>query len=202
MIPELITAHQLISKQINKKQLSVILSELEKTLSTEGAVVEFGCYNGTTSLFISRLLQQLGDSREFHVYDSFEGLPAKAPQDASAVGEQFVAGELAVSKKDFLHEYKKANLQPPIIHKSWFSELQDTDVPERIAFAFLDGDFYDSILDSLSLIWSRMQPGSVIIFDDYAHDALPGVAIAVKEFLPARITDTIRVEHRLGILRV
>lgn len=199
----LVDTYPVISKQVNKKQLAVILRELEYTLDhdTPGGVVEFGCYIGTTSLFIRRLLDAHNGGHEFHVYDSFEGLPAKAPQDASASGEQFVAGELSVSKKQFLHEFKKANLNPPIIHKGWFNELQDSEVPSSIAFAFLDGDFYDSIGDSLSLVLPRMQPGGVIVIDDYAREALPGVAKAVADVAPGLIHD-IRVEHNLGIIRL
>ena len=35
------------------------------------------------------------------------------------------------------------------MHKGWFDQLSDREVPEQIAFAFLDGDFYSSIIDSL-----------------------------------------------------
>jgi len=199
----LLAKYQLISDQVNKDQLGVILSELERVLSagTEGAVVEFGCYIGTTSLFIRRLLDAHHEDREFHVYDSFAGLPEKTAQDGSRAGEQFVAGELAVSKKQFLHEFQRARLHPPIIHKGWFSELTPQDVPEQIGFAFLDGDFYESIKDSLRLVLPRLVPHGVVIFDDYAREALPGVAKAAKELLPPQLYQAIRTSHNLGILR-
>jgi O-methyltransferase len=55
--------------------------------------MEFGCYVGTTSLFIRRLLDQTGEgTRPFHVYDSFEGLPPKTQADASAAGADWQAG--------------------------------------------------------------------------------------------------------------
>jgi O-methyltransferase len=135
----------------------------------------------------------------FHVYDSFEGLPPKSAHDASGAGEQFTAGELAVSKKQFLHEFHKAGLQPPIVHKGWFGDLSEQDIPAQIAFAFLDGDFYESIRDSLRLVLPHMQKGSTIVIDDYAREALPGAAKAVHEYFPAtRIT----VAHNLGIIHL
>jgi O-methyltransferase len=165
MIEELLRKYPLISQQVGAEQIKVILSELTRVIDggVEGAVVEFGCYIGTTSLFIRRLLDRLGDSREFHVYDSFAGLPAKSPQDSSVAGDQFQAGELSVSKKDFLREFQKSGLRPPVIHKAWFNDLTEGDVPERVAFAFLDGDFYESIRDSLRLVLPRLQPGATII---------------------------------------
>jgi O-methyltransferase len=132
------------------------------------------------------------------VYDSFEGLPAKAPEDESRAGEQFTAGELAVSKKQFLREFQKSNLRPPIIHKGWFKDLTDAEVPKKIAFAFLDGDFYESIQGSLKLVLPRLQKGGTIIIDDYAREALPGAARAVHELLPNTNVTTV---HNLGIIQ-
>jgi len=130
-------------------------------MKVPGDIVEFGCYAGTSSLYIRRILDQTGQSaaRQFHVYDSFEGLPHKSRQDTNAAGVDFEAGKLYVSKKEFLQQFKSAGLAPPIIHKGWFNELRVQDVPATIVFAFLDGDFYDSILSSLRLVWPRMVEG-------------------------------------------
>lgn len=196
-VTDLLQRYQLISDQINKQQLTIILGELETSLALDGAVVEFGCYIGTTSLFIRRLLDAHQDHRAFHVYDSFAGLPAKSAADASGAGEQFQAGELAISKQQFVQQFKKAGLRPPIIHKGWFGELTAADLPEKIAFAFLDGDFYESIRDSLKLVLPRLLPGGVIVIDDYAREALPGVARAVHELLPNKI---VTVKQNLGII--
>jgi O-methyltransferase len=203
-INEMLGRHQLISDQVNTNQLRTILSELEKIIdkNVSGAVVEFGCYIGTTSLFIRRLLDSHDlhqTTREFHVYDSFEGLPPKTAQDDSPAGTQFKAGELSVSKKQFHHEFQKAGLRPPTVHKGWFSNLTEADIPEKIAFAFLDGDFYESIRDSLRLVLPHMQAGSTIVIDDYAREALPGAAKAVHELLPKI---TIQTTHNLGIIHL
>jgi O-methyltransferase len=194
--------YSIISDQVSREQLKVILQELESTLIADvhGEVVEFGCYIGTTSLFIRRMLDARDEKRELHVYDSFEGLPKKAIQDASAAGEQFKAGELSVSKKQLIREFQKANLKLPIIHKGWFNQLTGNDVPKQIAFAFLDGDFYESIRDSLKLVLPRAAPGATIIIDDYAREALPGAAKAVHELLPKNIT--VQTNHNLGIVHL
>lgn len=196
---QLLGKYPLISDQVDKGQLEVILVEFERVLEKDikGAAVEFGCYIGTTSLFLKRLLDLHHDTREFHVFDSFVGLPPKTPPDESRAGDQFKAGELAVSKKTFIQQFKKASLAPPITHKAWFGDLTTDDVPNTIAFAFLDGDFYESIRDSLRLVLPRLQRGGVIIVDDYAREALPGVAKAVHELLPNK---QIRTVHNLGII--
>lgn len=180
----LLDQHSLISDQINKTELLVILLELEKLLQQkyDGAVVEFGCYAGTTSLFIRRLLDAYKAPNAFHVYDSFIGLPQKTEKDESPVGLQFIEGELAVSKKTFIQNFKKARLQVPIIHKCWFDELSNDDIPQEILFAFLDGDYYQSVKGPLGLIDQHMSNHATIIVDDYANDALPGARRALDEW--------------------
>lgn len=198
----LVISHALITDQVSPREVSVILRELEVLLErgARGAVVEFGCYAGTTSLFLRRLLDRYGSEGPFHAYDSFSGLPEKTAADVSPTGEQFRPGELSASKKALMQNFHKAGLVPPIVHKGWFDQLEPTDVPEDIMYAFLDGDYYDSIRDSLRLITPRLLPGATVIVDDYANDALPGARRAVDEWCQARGL-TVRVEASLAIIR-
>lgn len=203
MIDELLKKYQLISDQVDKREVAIVLGILQQSLQNTGAgaVVEFGCYAGTTSLFIQRLLNMQKTTREYHVYDSFEGLPEKRVEDQSRAGDQFVPGELLATKKQFTLNFKKAGLQLPRIHKGWFNELTADNIPGEIAFAFLDGDYYESILTSLKLVWPRLVPGAMVVVDDYANEALPGAAKAVDEWLrahPARL----RVERSLAIITI
>jgi O-methyltransferase len=195
--------HHIISDQVGQGELGVVWRELEAMLAKDipGDIVEFGCYAGTTSLFIRRLLNERDQSekRAFHVYDSFEGLPEKGNQDNSPAGTEFQAGKLSVSKKEFLNQFRAANLAPPIVHKGWFSTLANEDVPQQIAFAFLDGDFYASIIDPLKLVWPQLTPGGTILVDDYGREALPGAGRAVHDFF-ANKSVRIRSEHNVAII--
>lgn len=184
MIDELLRKYPLVSDQVDTAELRVILLQLQHVLDTKvpGHIVELGCYTGTTSLFIQRLLHgQAG--REFHVYDSFAGLPPKTPEDNSPAGSQFQAGELTASKQAFIRHFRQAGLALPHIHKAWFHDLAPSDLPHPIAFAFLDGDFYESISHSLRLIQDRLSPGACIVVDDYQSEALPGAAKATNAWL-------------------
>lgn len=192
----------IISDQISKDELAVVWRELEKVLQNgvDGHVVEFGCYAGTTSVFIRRLLNRFADTpRQFHVYDSFQGLPEKTSQDSNAAGVDFEAGKLYVTKAEFTKVFRANNLQLPYIHKGWFGELTPQAVPEPIAFAFLDGDFYESIIDSLRLVWPKMSEQGVIVIDDYKRETLPGVARAIRDFFQGKQV-AIREDHNKAII--
>lgn len=144
---QLLAKYPIISDQVDTKELGVLLRELEKLLQggAAGNIVEFGCYVGTTSLFIRRLLDVYKFTGEFHVYDSFAGLPEKTQLDASAAGEQFKAGELLAPRKTFIQNFKKAGLKLPTIHKGWFADFTPDDVPESIIFAFLTAIFMSQL---------------------------------------------------------
>lgn len=198
--PQLLSRYPIISDQINQPALAVVLRELEAVLEQgiDGDVAEFGCYIGTTSVFIRRLLDtnRQNADRKFYVYDSFAGLPAKALEDNSSAGIEFKAGELTVSKKQFIQTFQKANLTLPVVTKAWFADLTDRQLPTDIAYAFLDGDFYESIIDSLKLVWPRLSAGGTITIDDYNRPALPGVTKAVSDFFG---TQNVNLHHEHGI---
>ena len=196
----LLSHHKIISDQVDAQELSVIITTVEKRLSEQaGVIVEFGCYQGTTSLFLERLRAKLAPLHPLHVYDSFLGLPAKTAPDISPVGEQFKIGELLATKRQLADNFKKAGLKQPVIHGGWFSDLQSEDIPSNIAVAFLDGDYYESIMTPLKLIWPQLQPGAIVIVDDYQNEALPGASRAVDEWLKNHQA-ALKIEASLAIL--
>lgn len=182
---KLLGKYPVITDQISKASLTVLLDQLETVLrsSIAGDIVELGCYEGTSALFIQRVLREYRhQNRQLYLYDSFEGLPTKHPLDESATGTQFKKTELKTTKQKLINNFKHASLNVPIIKKAWFNDLAPEDMPDIIAFAFLDGDFYESILSSLNLVWPRLSSGGIIVVDDYRRSALPGVEKAIQTF--------------------
>jgi len=167
--------------QVSELETSKILELAKDCLKTDGDYVELGCYKGDTSLLIADAVRNSG--KRLWIYDSFEGLPEKTLEDESALGQDFQKGALNVTKREVKERFLRAGLPVPAIKKAWFNELKDTDLPEKIAFAFLDGDLYESIKVSLELIGGKMVSGGIVIIHDYKNPALPGVAKATNEWL-------------------
>ena len=79
---KLLAKYPLISDQVDRSELAVILRELEKNVLS-------------------------GDVRSVVEFDSFRGLPKKTTVDMSVVDDQFQIGEPAASKNDFIMSFKK-----------------------------------------------------------------------------------------------
>ncbi|MBQ1372698.1 hypothetical protein IIY67_00555, partial [Candidatus Saccharibacteria bacterium] len=87
------------------------------------------------------------------------------------------------------------------IKQAWFDELDPaSDLPAKICFALLDGDFYASIRASLALVAPKMVDGGVITVHDYRNPALPGSAKAVNEFLAQHPEFTLRIVSGLAVI--
>ena len=178
--------------QVSDKETEKIVEIAREQLMVPGDFVELGCYKGDTSLLLAEVLRENqreacgkpveNSEKRLWIYDSFEGLPDKSGEDESVLGKEFKGGELYVTKREVKERFLRAGLPVPIIKKAWFNELTGEDLPREISFAFLDGDFYESIVDSLRLVGSRMAEGGVIIIHDYNNPALPGVRKAVDEW--------------------
>ena len=172
------------NEQVSNSEIEYILRVARECLKTSGDFVELGCYKGDTSLMLAEILKGLG--KKLWIYDSFEGLPEKSSEDNSPLGDNFKKGELLVTKREVKERFLRAGLKVPVIKKGWFADFGPRDLPEKIAFCFLDGDFYESIRDGLKLVEDKMSNGGVIIVHDYNNPALPGVRKAVDDWLKNR----------------
>ena len=178
------------NEQVSEKETTQILELTRECLDVSGDYVEMGCYRGDTSLLLAEILQGYNRDvaveklvKKLWIYDSFEGLPGKSANDESVLGANFKSGELLVTKREVKERFLRAGLPVPVIKKAWFKDLTSDDLPSEIAFAFLDGDFYESIRDSLKLVVPKMNDKGVIVVHDYTNPALPGVKRAVDELI-------------------
>lgn len=154
-----------------------------------GAVVELGCNQGLTSVFLQATTAVHGQPRDLHVFDSFEGLPRPTPQDTlrgipllSADGNSrrvSLQGKMKVGTGLLRDNFDRFGMSQPVVHQGFFEQTLPQEIPPVIAFALLDSDFYESILLSLQSVYPRMSPGGVVVIDDYCRpdlvpDAWPG----------------------------
>ena len=167
------------------EQVEQLVVNLHKVIDNnlEGDVVEFGCFVGESSKYLMKTLVETKVNKNLYVYDSFEGLPDLSKWEENT---GWRPRTLKTSEEILIQNFKQNNLPIPIIHKDWFKNVPDYKIPEKICFAFLDGDFYDSIYDSLTKIYDKVVDGGVLLYHDYLRPDLPGVDGAIVDFLNER----------------
>ena len=187
---------------INDEQLDYLVLYLLDALENkvEGDVVEFGCYVGESSKYLRKSLVEYGSNKELYVYDSFEGLP---PVTSHEENTGWTEGGLKTTQEVLTSNFLMNDLKPPVITKGWFKDVKPENLPEKISFAFLDGDFYSSIYDSLRKIFNRVEDGGYICFHDYERNDLPGVKAAIEDFFGERGLDykIIKVCDQLAVIQ-
>jgi O-methyltransferase len=165
-----------------------ILDSLQKSLAIEGDVCEFGVAQGATSALIANEIKST--RKNLWLFDSFEGLPGPTEKDC-LINDIFNLGSMAAYKgkmacpmdmvKSRLSEInfpgERTKLVPGFIEKTIFNP----DLPKKVCFAYIDFDFYEPILIALQYLDRVLQPGGIVIVDDYNFFS-EGVKIAVDEF--------------------
>lgn len=174
----------------------------------EGDVCELGCNEGHTSILIARVLEYYNSDKQLHLYDGFMGMQAAGSQDTNKELEAAMShttakllaqigggaevlehnhwlpeGCLKVDPASVLEKFRTNGLPEPHIHAGWVQETVPNQLPDTIAFALLDTDFYDPLKHSIEHVYPKMSRGGVIVIDDYGWDHLPGAKMAIDEYM-------------------
>ncbi len=159
------------------------LAERALVDAVPGDFIETGVWRGGATILMRGILaaHQVTDRRVW-VADSFEGLPT--PDLARFPADDYwspLAGWLNVSLEDVRANFDSLQLldDQVVFLKGWFSESLPTAPIEQIALLRLDGDLYESTMDSLTNLYPKVSPGGYVIIDDYNLDSCK---LAVDEF--------------------
>jgi len=172
---------QVDSSIINKKEIEKLVTYLIDVVDRkiDGDVVELGCYVGESSKFLMKTILEFNSNKNLYVYDSFEGLPTLSEHEKNS---GWKPGTLKTNQSVLINNFLNNDLPLPIIYKGWFNEIPEHKIPNKISFAFLDGDFYQSIYSSLEKVYDKVVDGGYIFFHDYERPDLPGVKQAIEDF--------------------
>jgi len=120
---------------------------------SEGLVLEFGVEKGASLTHLARLTPRI-----VHGFDSFEGLPGDWSGTKEAKGAFSLRGKLPKVP---------ANAK---LHVGWFDQtLPDflAGDPQPCALVHVDCDIYASTVSIFAGLKGRIEPGTVIVFDEY-----------------------------------
>lgn len=153
-----------------------------------GDVVEIGVWKGGSMLSMMMASKNYPHfDRQFHLYDTFQGMTAAGEQDKDLNGAdaaQLMESNPFIRCISSLDEVKStlARHAPTVrAHYHVGDILKNTFVPEKIAVLRLDTDWYESTKHELATFYPNVVKGGVVIIDDYGH--WKGCQQAVDEFL-------------------
>ena len=162
-----------------------------------GSVVECGTWRGG---MLFGLVETCPSVVEFHAFDSFAGLPPAGPLDGEEPARLQARGELVAGNNvATLDEFRAGLARLPVAraarveaHRGWFADtLPGFRTARPISVLRLDCDWYESMTLALDALFDQVQPGGLVILDDYL--IWDGCARAVHDFLSRRkATERIR----------
>ncbi|MFB9990193.1 TylF/MycF family methyltransferase [Bacillus benzoevorans] len=175
-------AHSMIGRMRMDNLQMCMQSVLQENI--EGDFIETGVWRGGSCIFMRGFLKAHGvNDRNVWLADSFQGLPApntaKFPQDSG--DRLYTIDYLRVSLPEVQRNFQKYNLLDENVKflKGWFKETLPLAPIDKLAILRLDGDMYESTMDSLTNLYHKLSKGGFIIIDDYA---LSGCRAAVSDF--------------------
>lgn len=173
---------------IGMQRLTSLQNCVETVLAEDipGDLVECGVWRGGASILMRAVLAAYGDqTRQVWLADSFAGVPAPDADNYKAdKGDKLhlAAPILAVPEKEVRANFERYGLLDERVRflPGWFKDTL-TDAPiEQIAVLRLDGDLYESTIQALDGLYSRLSPGGFCIIDDY--HAIDGCKKAVTDY--------------------
>lgn len=149
-----------------------------------GDVLEAGVWRGGASVFMRAVLDVMGDEeRVVWLADSFEGLPKPTlPEDEGFDFSKEKFPSLAIDLEAVQELFQRYDLSLQYVRflKGWFKDTLHAANIDGLALLRLDGDLYESTMDTLIPLYEKVSSGGFVIIDDYG--AFPPCRKAVDEF--------------------
>ncbi|MDB4270224.1 TylF/MycF family methyltransferase [Flavobacteriaceae bacterium] len=191
------------SKDIKKRRIperKFVLYSLAKSLKNiKGDIVECGVLRGHSSYLM--LYANIDNNKNFHGFDSFEGLSNPDINDKI--------------KNSYSFEWKKNDLKTPELiakknlelfkdrihlYKGWIPDRFNEVKNKKFSMVHIDVDLYKPTLDSISFFWDKINKGGVLVCDDYGFETCPGAKKAMDLFFESKNMSVIHLTTGQGLV--
>lgn len=162
---------------VGRARLDNVHQCIERVLAdgVPGDIIEAGVWRGGVTILMRGVLQARGATdRLVYVADSFQGLPppdtGSYPSDA---GDQHHESDfLVVPREEVERNFELYDLldDQVVFVEGWFRDTLPTLADRRWSLIRVDGDLYESTMDTLTNLYPGLSPGGFVIIDDYAYE--------------------------------
>jgi len=136
----------------------------------EGHYFEFGVGRGRSAISAIRAAKKHNRQYQFHLFDSFQGLPALKGRDSAST--QFHERQYAYGTDDVIEFFKRYDIEKDdniFFHEGAFEDFDRSVIRDGTlaSIVHVDCDLYHSALDALRCVGPYLQHGTIMLFDDY-----------------------------------
>ena len=172
-------------------RLATVAWGFRKGLQLDGDFVECGCYKGTTA----KIMCDMADfssypDRRYYLYDLFDHDSAM-PHHSMPEHSQFLFQKTRERFSQFSNVVVTQGQVPDIL-----SEVS----PGKIAFMHIDLNNAEAEVGALEVLFDRMVPGAVLVFDDYGWLAYGDQKKAEDHWLASRGYQVLELPTGQGLL--
>ena len=164
------------------------------SLGLAGHIADVGVYRGASSLLFAKLIK-IFESESLtlcHGFDWFEGTGEASEKDTDIVPE----GSYKADYEELMMLIKKQQMDNILkIHKlnliTDLGEFFKAHNHLRFKLVMMDAGMYDVMKAAIPFFWERLNPGGIMIFDQYSTEFGPGETAALHELLPDVVIRTV-----------
>ena len=143
----------------------------QSCLNLPGDFVECGTYRGDMSWVLSEVVDIQGAGKRFYLYDTFAGFDPRysSPEDFPHSDRFFSMVDADYrDPTNELHVRGRFAAKPyVVVTKGSVPDILAEVSPERIAFLHLDLNSAAAERGALEVLFDRLSPGGIVVFDDY-----------------------------------
>jgi len=159
-------------------------------LSVPGDFVECGVYRGDMTWMITRNVAMKNSGKVFYLYDTFSGFDTRYSSEAD-----FSGGRQAFDATN--NEYRAPGIEDQVrkrfhgddyivITKGVVPDILHCVAPRQIAFLHLDMNSPGAEVGALEVLFERISPNGLIVFDDYGWKIFQSLKTRLDEFMKDR----------------
>jgi len=156
------------------------------TIGLAGHIAEAGVWKGSSLLFFTKLTQLFEPESlvQTHGFDWFRGNhPSGDEKNLVAEGSYFASEQEVQALIDLQGLGNQTLLHNVDLSKDLAGFFQRHD-HLYFKLVFLDCGLYDVVNHCIEHFWPRLNPGGILLLDNFNHETAPGETRAVMEKLP------------------
>lgn len=156
-----------------------IIDFVNNISKVNGDIIEFGVWNGNTSLLMKKVIDNLKIKKKIYLFDHFLGLNQISSKDKKKFKGMY-QGNLSLIK-DLIRFFDFTNIE--IIKEDAMNLNHNYFRGKKFCLAIIDVDLYEPTKKILEAIHKHIPKGGLIVFDEANKKNFPGEKLAMNEFL-------------------